>query len=129
MEESLIQVWQDGELWIGSRNCRYQGEADISLYGNRDAHDRNGIVGYKWLWAAGNGTVEIHGKEKKPWTWLDGGHLYSNNTPTDNLHFVQSKKTWPMVGNQLVFHVLSAEGDIKEIFAIPSGKDVCRPRR
>ena len=47
---------------------------------------------------------------------------YSNNTPTDNLHFVQSKKTWPMIGNQLTFHVLSAEGDIKELFAIASGK-------
>ena len=49
---------------------------------------------------------------------------YSNNTPTDNLNFVQSKKTWPMIGNQLTFHVLSAEGDIKELFSIPSGKQI-----
>ena len=26
-----------------------------------------------------------------------------------------------MIGNQLTFHVLSAEGDIKELFAIASG--------
>ena len=25
----------DGEMWIGSRSCRYQGNADVVLYGNR----------------------------------------------------------------------------------------------
>ena len=29
-----------------------------------------------------------------------------------------------MIGNQLTFHVLSAEGDIKELFSIPSGKQI-----
>ena len=29
-----IQIRDYGELWVGSRACRYQGRADIVLYGN-----------------------------------------------------------------------------------------------
>jgi len=29
-----IQIRDHGELWVGSRGCRYQGKADIVLYGN-----------------------------------------------------------------------------------------------
>ena len=31
-----IKVTNGGELWIGSRSCRYQGMADVVLYGNRN---------------------------------------------------------------------------------------------
>ena len=31
-----IEIDTDGELWIGSRACRYQGRADIVLYGNEE---------------------------------------------------------------------------------------------
>ena len=64
--------------------------------------------------------LEIHGKKKLPWTWLDGNHIYKDNTPTDKLTFKQSSFTFPFVGHRLVFHILSAEGDLKDIFAVRS---------
>ena len=36
-----------GELWIGSRSCRYQGNADIVLYGNEGDMPEHGLVGQK----------------------------------------------------------------------------------
>ena len=64
--------------------------------------------------------LEIHGKKKLPWTWLDGHHIYRDNTPTDKLEFKQSYRTFPFVGHRLVFHILSAEGDLKDIYAVRS---------
>ena len=62
----------------------------------------------------------MHGKKKLPWTWLDGDHIYKDNTPTDKLQYKQSAFTYPFVGHRLVFHILSAEGDLKDIFAVKS---------
>ena len=70
--------------------------------------------GYQW-----SSPIEPH-KEKKSWTHLDGGHLYQENTPTDPLSFQQLKNTKPMVAHRLVFHILTAEGDLKDTFAIAS---------
>ena len=64
--------------------------------------------------------IEIHGKKKLPWTWLDGNHIYRDNTPTDKLEFKQTSSTFPFVGHRLVFHILSAEGDLKDIYAVRS---------
>ena len=85
-----IKISAEGQLWIGSRNCRYQGYADISLYGDRDAHEPDEHTGYKYLWASGKSVLELHGKEKKSWTLLDGGHIYQENTPTDPIFFEQA---------------------------------------
>ena len=30
-----IKIDNHGEMWIGSRSCRYHGNADVVLYGNR----------------------------------------------------------------------------------------------
>ena len=30
-----IKIDNHGEMWIGSRSCRYHGNADVILYGNR----------------------------------------------------------------------------------------------
>ena len=51
---------------------------------------------------------------------MDGGHIYRDNTPTDEHVFEQYKASRPMAGHRLIFHILSAEGDIKDIFAIGS---------
>ena len=110
----------EGEFWIGSRSCRYQGYADIAIYGDRTFHQPDEHVGYKYLWAGPRSTLEIHGKEKRSWTHLDGGHIYRDSTPTDEHVFEQYKASRPMAGHRLVFHILSAEGDIKDIFAIGS---------
>ena len=79
----------EGQMWIGSRSCRYQGYADVVLYGDRDAHEPDEHTGYKYLWASGKSVLELHGKEKKSWTVLDGGHIYQENTPTDPITFEQ----------------------------------------
>jgi len=63
-----IEIADGGELWIGSRKCRYQGKADIVLYGNKGDMPSHTVVGEKYLWTDTNGTLEIHGKEKKSWT-------------------------------------------------------------
>jgi len=60
---------EGGELWIGSRQCRYQGKADIVLYGNKeDMVATSGLTGEKFLHTGKKGTLEIHGKWKKSWT-------------------------------------------------------------
>ena len=84
-----IKVSSEGEMWIGSRSCRYQGYADVVLYGDRDAHEPDEHTGYKYLWASGKSVLELHGKEKKSWTVLDGDHIYQENTPTDPIIFEQ----------------------------------------
>ena len=60
-------------MWIGSRQCRYQGKADIVLYGNSGDMEDHPLAGEKYLWTKQDGTLEIHGKEKKSWTkaWFE----------------------------------------------------------
>ena len=84
-----IKISSEGEMWIGSRSCRYQGYADVVIYGDRDAHEPDEHTGYKYLWAASKSVLELHGKEKKSWTVLDNGHIYQENTPTDPIMFEQ----------------------------------------
>ena len=36
-----IEIKDGGEMWIGSRTCRYQGLADVVLYGNRADMDNH----------------------------------------------------------------------------------------
>ena len=67
-----VEVTDHGELWIGSRSCRYLGKADIVLYGNEgDMPESDARPGSKYLWANTNGVLEMHGKEKLSWTQLD----------------------------------------------------------
>jgi len=51
------------QLWIGSRSCRYEGEAEISLYGNATEMD-SAWVGRKFLHASSKSVLEMHGKEE-----------------------------------------------------------------
>ena len=58
-----IKVAAEGELWVGSRSCRYQGKADISLYGMENGYIpkeltkdngstmKNTGFGWRFLWA------------------------------------------------------------------------------
>lgn len=68
LRAKYIEIADGGELWIGSRKCRYQGKADIVLYGNKEDMPSHNVVGEKYLWTDKGGTLEIHGKEKKSWT-------------------------------------------------------------
>ena len=99
-----IKVENDGELWIGSRSCRYQGNADIVLYGNSNDMESD-RPGRKWLWGAPGGVIELHGQEKKSWTYLSD-HLVRNGVAADNLLWEQNQSKDTVMGNRLVFHAL-----------------------
>ena len=81
-------------MWIGSRSCRYQGNADIVLYGNREDMIEDSQVGTKYLWVAHGGVLEMHGKEKHSWTYLED-HLVRNGIAADNLTWIQDKLSSP----------------------------------
>ena len=102
-----IKIDDRGEMWIGSRSCRYQGNADVVLYGNREDMSEHSMVGTKYLWCGSDCVLEMHGKEKKSWTYLDD-HLFRDSIPADNLEFYQDRWTDTFIyGNRLVFHALS----------------------
>ena len=48
-----VKISNDGEFWIGSRSCRYQGYADIAIYGDRTFHQPDEHVGYKYYMLVG----------------------------------------------------------------------------
>ena len=52
------------------RSCRYQGNADIVLYGNQGDHQEDNVAGYKYIHVAQGGVLEMHGKEKRPFSTL-----------------------------------------------------------
>ena len=95
-----IKVASDGELWIGSRSCRYQGKADIVLYGNLEDMEEHHQVGTKYLWLASGGTVELHGREKTSWTHLSE-HIFKDNVPAEQLRFHQWRNSPIPLGNRL----------------------------
>ena len=114
-----IKVEKGGQMWVGSRSCRYQGKLDIALYGNREDMPEDKYVGTKWLWAYQGGTLEIHGKEKLGWSHITD-HVFADSVPVNNFEIRQNKDTLPFIGNRLVFHILSPNGDIREITSFPS---------
>ena len=91
-----IEIAAGGELWIGSRQCRYQGKADIVLYGNKeDMTATKDHIGEKYLHTDTGGTLEIHGKWKKSWTkaWFESIHrLYSEKFK--NFIFERKSQKW-----------------------------------
>ena len=112
-----------GELWIGSRSCRYQGKADIVLYGNEGDHPWNSVAGNKYIWLTTDGVMEIHGKEKLSWTQLND-HIFRDNIAAEQLEFYQNKNVnvdGTAVSNRLIFHILSAEGDLREVVFTSNG--------
>ena len=98
------------------------GNADIVLYGRHRDMPSVDNVGRKFLWAAPGGVLELHGKEKKSWTHLSD-HLVRNGIAADDLIWEQHQQAQTMNGNRLVFHVLSAEGDLRDTFALDSGSN------
>ena len=84
-----------GEFHIGSPECRYNGKLDIEMFGTRAEqieHEENvldkesfcdhGFCGdiQKAILVHQGGLLEIHGAEKKSWTYL-ADHLFRNNQP------------------------------------------------
>ncbi|XP_030136868.3 cell migration-inducing and hyaluronan-binding protein isoform X3 [Taeniopygia guttata] len=67
-----ILIENDGELHIGSELCPYQGNVVIILYGRADDGSQpDPYFGQKYLGVSKGGTLEIHGKKKLSWTFLN----------------------------------------------------------
>lgn len=67
-----ILIENDGELRIGSEMCPYQGNVVIILYGRADdGSEPNPYFGRKYIGVSEGGTLEIHGKKKLSWTFLN----------------------------------------------------------
>uniref|UniRef100_A0A669PCX9 hyaluronoglucosaminidase n=1 Tax=Phasianus colchicus TaxID=9054 RepID=A0A669PCX9_PHACC len=62
-----ILIENDGELRIGSEMCPYQGNVVIILYGS----EPNPYFGRKYIGVSEGGILEIHGKKKLSWTFLN----------------------------------------------------------
>ena len=97
------------------------------LYGNVEDMEESHHVGTKYLWVANNGVLEMHGKEKVSWTHLNE-HIFRDNIPVEQLFWRQHR--WGAnihsgndnhIGNRLVFHVLSEEGDLKDTYQFRNG--------
>ena len=80
-----LKVKDGGEFWIGSRSCRYQYKATITLYGDVDAMTE-GPVGRKYVWCSTGSVCEFHGQEKRSWTLLDDT-MFKMNSPVDVRRF------------------------------------------
>ncbi|KFP87173.1 Protein KIAA1199, partial [Apaloderma vittatum] len=67
-----ILIENDGELHIGSEICPYQSNVIIILYGRADDGSQpDPYFGQKYLGVSKGGTLEIHGKKKLSWTFLN----------------------------------------------------------
>ncbi|XP_037549279.1 cell migration-inducing and hyaluronan-binding protein-like [Nematolebias whitei] len=67
-----ILIGAKGELHIGSPDCPYKGNLTISLFGRLDHSDEeHPYFGRKFIGVGTGGTLEIHGKKKLSWTFLN----------------------------------------------------------
>uniref|UniRef100_A0A8D0D9G8 Cell migration inducing hyaluronidase 1 n=1 Tax=Sander lucioperca TaxID=283035 RepID=A0A8D0D9G8_SANLU len=67
-----ILIGNKGELHIGSPDCPYKGNLTISLFGRLDDSDEeHSYFGRKYIGVGTGGTLEIHGKKKLSWTFLN----------------------------------------------------------
>nr|XP_046191223.1 cell migration-inducing and hyaluronan-binding protein [Oncorhynchus gorbuscha] len=67
-----ILIGNRGQLHIGSPACPYKGNLTISLFGRSDDTDtEHSYFGRKYIGVGTGGTLEIHGKKKLSWTFLN----------------------------------------------------------
>ena len=56
-----------------------KGLADIVLFGNMEDMVDHHHVGTKYLWVSSGGVLEMHGRQKLPWTHLTE-HIFRNSS-------------------------------------------------
>ncbi|KAM8887797.1 cell migration-inducing and hyaluronan-binding protein [Synchiropus picturatus] len=67
-----ILIGNKGELHIGSADCPYKGNLTISLFGRSDDKDEeHSYFGRKYIGVGTGGRLEIHGRKKLSWTFLN----------------------------------------------------------
>lgn len=97
-----ILIGDKGELHVGSPDCLYKGNFTISLFGRLDESDaEHGYFGRKYLGVGTGGTLEIHGKKKQSWTFLN--KTIEPGETNQNSYLFQ--RSW---GNRgIIIHVIS----------------------
>uniref|UniRef100_A0A8D3C7J5 Cell migration inducing hyaluronidase 1 n=1 Tax=Scophthalmus maximus TaxID=52904 RepID=A0A8D3C7J5_SCOMX len=92
-----ILIGNKGELHIGSPDCPYRGNLTISLFGSDEEHS---YFGRKYIGVGTRGTLEIHGKKKLSWTFLNKT-LHPGESNQNNYLF---QRSW---GNRgIIVHVI-----------------------
>ncbi|KAF7647007.1 hypothetical protein LDENG_00179020, partial [Lucifuga dentata] len=119
-----ILIGQTGELHIGSLDCPYRGNLTISLFGRSDDSDtEHGYFGRKFIGVGTGGTLEIHGRKKLSWTFLNKT-LQPGESSQNRYHF---QRSW---GNRgIIIHVIDPKtGDVllNERFDTYRSKDESR---
>ncbi|GAB6028330.1 hypothetical protein CHUAL_002503 [Chamberlinius hualienensis] len=76
---STTRIYVKGELWIGSEDCPFTGNAEIFLLGAYNASAEDPQFGQKFVGVPSGGTLELHGKKKLHWTKLTK-KLQNSNT-------------------------------------------------
>ncbi|XP_037367292.1 cell migration-inducing and hyaluronan-binding protein [Talpa occidentalis] len=67
-----ILIEDGGELHAGSALCPYQGSFSIVLYGRADDGEQsNSYFGRKYIGVGRGGILELHGRKKLAWTFLN----------------------------------------------------------
>ncbi|XP_043207482.1 cell surface hyaluronidase-like [Amphibalanus amphitrite] len=69
LSASMVEL-MGGELWIGSEDCHFTGDAEVLLTGKRD--ESAGAPSVQKAVVVHTGRLEVHGKPKRPWTQLSG---------------------------------------------------------
>ncbi|CAM9209059.1 unnamed protein product, partial [Lampetra planeri] len=97
-----ILIGNQGELHIGSSECPYKGNLTISLFGRSyDSDQEHSYFGRKFLGVGTGGTLEIHGRRKLSWTFLNKT-LQPGESNQNNYLFTRS---W---GNRgIIVHVIN----------------------
>ncbi|XP_020497083.1 cell migration-inducing and hyaluronan-binding protein [Labrus bergylta] len=106
-----ILIGNKGELHIGSPDCPYKGNLTISLFGRLDDSDQeHSYFGRKYIGVGTGGTLEIHGKEKLSWTFLNKT-IHPGESNQNNYMF---QRSW---GNRgIIIHLISPKtGEVLHI--------------
>uniref|UniRef100_A0A3Q3BD95 hyaluronoglucosaminidase n=1 Tax=Kryptolebias marmoratus TaxID=37003 RepID=A0A3Q3BD95_KRYMA len=95
-----ILIETEGELHIGSPDCPYKGNLTISLFGRLDDSDEeHPHFGRKFIGVGTGGTLEMHGKKKLSWTFLN-----KTLQPEDNQNQYLFQRGW---GNRgIIVHTM-----------------------
>ncbi|KAJ8249320.1 hypothetical protein GJAV_G00233530 [Gymnothorax javanicus] len=96
-----ILIGNKGELHIGSPDCPYNGNLTISLYGRADDTElEHSYFGRKYIGVGTGGTLEIHGRRKLAWTFLNKT-LLPEVVEEDSYHY---EKGWGARG--IIVHAI-----------------------
>ncbi|XP_035984707.1 cell migration-inducing and hyaluronan-binding protein isoform X1 [Fundulus heteroclitus] len=96
-----ILIGDKGELHIGSPDCPYKGNLTISLFGRLDdSDDEHSYFGRKYIGVGTGGMLEIFGKKKLAWTFLNKT-LHPENSSKRSYRFHRS---WGKRG--IILHVI-----------------------